>query len=288
MPSTQTSRKRKLGAALAELRTAAKIETADVVVALRKSPGTLSKIENGHVKPDWPTLTVLLALYQPGVEQREKIETLWHDAAESRSKIEHSAAMGPKYRAFLRSEADAESLKNLQQTVIPGLLQTARYAKAIHDAAETAFAEVKGSAQRSVSSRLARQARLSDPNAPLQFSAVIDEAVIHRRVGGDDVMIEQLRHLLEVAELPNVAIRVLPHDAGAYPTMMSPVTILGFDDPESPDTVYLEHQVGGQWIDKADEVAQFAKAFELAEAQALSTQESVALIRRQLERPEGK
>jgi hypothetical protein len=80
-----------------------------------------------------------------------------------------------------------------------------------------------------------------------------------------------------------VAIRVLPHDAGAHPTTMSPVTILGFDDPESPDTVYLEHQVGGQRIDKADEVTRFAEAFEPAEAQALSTRESAALIRRRLE-----
>ncbi|WP_158850838.1 helix-turn-helix domain-containing protein [Saccharothrix deserti] len=279
MPSTQTRRKRRLGEYLTGLRKASSHDPASVARILRKSPATVSKIENGHVRPDFPTLSVLLALYNADDEQRHAAESLWEDAVEEANRVEHTVDMSPKYRAFLRSEADAVSARTLQQTVIPGLLQTARYATAIH-VAEQRFQTGKRSLEKSVASRLARQRRLDDARDPLSLHAIIDEAVLRRVVGGPEVMAEQLRHLLDRAAAPNITVQVLPYQAGAHAVMTSAITILGFGDPSDPDSVYLEYHGGGRWIEDEAAVAAYAAEFEALAALALPTEESVALVRK--------
>ncbi len=286
MPSTQTRRKRRLGHRLAQLRQAAGLEPTVVAGRLRKSAGTLSKIENGHIRPDWPTLTLLLALYRVTDEDQHLTESLWEDAAEERTQIEHSAGMPPKFRAFLRSEADAFSLRSIGQTVVPGLLQTPAYATAIEEAARI-FVPVKGAPEKSVSSRIARQRRLQDERDPLRLDALIDEAVLWRAVGGTEVMIGQLRHLLEVGRLPNVTIRLIPFRAGEYGAMMSSVSILGFDDPQDPDCVYLEYQSGGQWVEAPEDVERYVTVFDATSAGALSPEATAALIDSRLKMLEG-
>ncbi|WP_447003227.1 helix-turn-helix domain-containing protein [Saccharothrix isguenensis] len=286
MPSTQTRRKRRLGECLAELRKASSQDPVSVARILRKSPATVSKIENGHVRPDFPTLSVLLALYNADEEQRQAAESLWEDAVEESTLVEHTVDMSPKYRAFLRSEADAVSARTLQQTVIPGLLQTARYATAIH-VAEQRFQTGKRSLEKSVASRLARQRRLVDEHNPLTLHAVVDEAALRRVVGGPEVMVEQLRHLLDSAGKPNITVQVLPYRAGAHGVMTSAITILGFDDRSDPDSVYLEYHGGGRWIEDEATVADYAAEFEALTALALPTEESAALVREVAAEMEG-
>jgi hypothetical protein len=123
-----------------------------------------------------------------------------------------------------------------------------------------------------------RKRRLHGPNA-LELTALLDEATIRRPIGGPYVMAGQLRYLLEVGELPNVAIRVIPFSAGEYGVMTGAVTILGFTQPDGPDAVYLEYPGGGQWIEKANDIAKFARTFDDALTLALSVEESAALIR---------
>lgn len=286
MPSTQTRRKRRLGEYLAGLRKTSSQDPVSVAGILRKSPATVSKIENGHVRPDFPTLSVLLALYNAGDEQRQTAESLWEDAVEEAAKIELTTDMSPKYRAFLRSETDAESARTLQQTVIPGLLQTHRYATAIH-VAERRFQTSKRSLEKSVASRMARQQRLVDDRDPLVLHAVLDEAVLHRVVGGPEVMAEQLRHLLARAEAPNITVQVLPYRAGAHGVMTSAITILGFEDPGDPDPVYLEYHGGGRWIEDEEAVANYVAEFEALAASALPAEESAALVREVAAEMEG-
>jgi transcriptional regulator with XRE-family HTH domain len=278
VPSTQTRRKRRLGEYLAGLRKAASQDPVSVSRILRKSPATVSKIENGHIRPDFPTLSVLLALYNAGEEQRKTAESLWEDAVDEGTRVEQTVDMSPKYRAFLRSEADAVSARTLQQTVVPGLLQTARYATAIH-VAERRFQTSKRVLEKSVTSRMARQQRLVDDDNPLTLHSIIDEAALRRVVGGPEVMAEQLRHLLKRAEAPNITVQVLPYRSGAYGVMTSAITILGFADPSDPDCVYSEYHGGGRWIEDEGTVTHYVAEFAALTAVALPTDESAALVR---------
>lgn len=286
MPSVRTRRKYKLGAHLAKLRIAAKLEQTDVAAQLRKSFATVSKIENGHVLPDFPTLSVLFALYNATDEDRQVADDLWEEARLDSKRVEHSSGMPPKFRAFLRAEMDASTERTLEQTIVPGLLQTPAYAMAMHEPMSR-FIRTKADAMRETSSRLKRQERLDDGD-PLTLHAVLDEAVIRRVVGSREVMAGQLRRLLDLAELPNVTVQMIPLDAGGYGLMSGGVTILSFPADEEPDVVYLEYPRGGEWIENADDVDKFAAAFEDTTALALPVEESAALIKAQMKALEGR
>lgn len=286
MPSVRTRRKFKLGAHLARLRVRAKLEQSEVADRLRKSMATVSKIENGHVQPDFPTMSIMLSLYGADEDDRQIAEDLWEEARQDSKKIEHSSGMPPKFRAFLRAEMDAASERALTQTVLPGLLQTPAYAKAVHRAWRR-FIRSDLDAERAISSRLRRQERLRGDDT-LTLRAVVDEAVIHRMMGGPAVMAGQLRRLLEDMKLPNVTIQVLPFETGGYGAMTGPVTILNFPTDEDPDVVYLEYPRGGEWIEDTHDVAKFADVFEEATALALPVEESAALIKARLKAIEGR
>lgn len=286
MPSVRTRRKFKLGAHLARLRVRAKLEQSEVADRLRKSMATVSKIENGHVQPDFPTMSIMLSLYDADEDDRQIAEDLWEEARQDSKKVEHASGMPPKFRAFLRAEMDAAHERTLQQTVMPGLLQTPAYAKAV-DKGWQRFIRSDLDAERAISSRLKRQERLRGEDL-LTLHAVVDEAVVRRLIGGRVVMAGQLRRLLEVMELPNVTVQVLPFDTGGYGAMTGAVTILNFPTDEDPDVVYLEYPRGGEWIEDGHDVAKFAGVFEDNTALALPVEESAALIRAQLKALEGR
>ncbi|WP_177154341.1 helix-turn-helix domain-containing protein [Actinosynnema pretiosum] len=283
MPSTQTRSKRKLGRRLAQLRVDAGRRPEEIALALRKSAGLVSKIENGHVMPDYPTLQVILA--QCGVTDavaRRAVEELWEEARSSAKPVEVSPGMSLKYRAYLRAEADAAEVLTVEQTLVPGLLQTSAYAAAVQ---RTTLRAVAGDgARKAVESRMARQRRVHAERDPLVVRAVVDEAVVRRVAGGSEVMVEQLHHLLVLQELPNVTIQVIPFERGLYTEMVSPFVLLNYPDPvEDPPLVYVEHRGGGQWVEDGGEVREFLGAFTRNAEVALSPEETSAFIRREME-----
>jgi hypothetical protein len=123
------------------------------------------------------------------------------------------------------------------------------------------------------------QQRLVDDHNPLTLHAIIGEAALRRVVGGPEVMVEQLRHLLDRAAAPNITAQVLPYRSGAYGVMTSAITILGFADPSDPDCVYSEYHGGGRWIEDEGTVTHYVAEFEALTAVALPTEESAALVR---------
>jgi transcriptional regulator with XRE-family HTH domain len=282
MPSTKTKPKEALGRELRQLRIAAGLEPAQVAERMRKSLATVSKHENGHVRPDFLVLSFLLDLYGVTDEQREHITGLWEEADDNLLPLQTSPDMGPKYKAFLRQEAMAATERTLGQTVIPGLLQTRAYAEAVHQPARSLAVKIT-SLEKSVESRIMRQRRLVDKQNPLVLHALIDEAALRRLMGGTEVMVDQLRHLLEVSKFPNVTIQVIPEAVGVYAFMGSAITILDFADPKDRSSIYVQHEGGGQWIEDPDEVEMRSAVFQkIAETQALSAVETRALIRARL------
>ncbi len=247
---------------------------------IRRNQSQISKIENGHILCAYAELTTLLTQYGATDDERTEAEALWDDAKQDSTRIDFSSAVPPKFRTYLRSEADAAVVRELAPCVIPGLLQTADYHAAIHAAAHRTLNPVVGT-EKAVASRMSRQ-KLLDGDDPLRLHALIDEGVLHRVVGDRAIMVWQLRHLVLLGRRDNITIQV------TYSTMSGGLIILGFDDPQDPDEVYLEYPGGGQWIDNRDDVRKFSQSFNDISAQATSAHASAVLIRALADELEGR
>ncbi|GAB3489510.1 helix-turn-helix domain-containing protein [Amycolatopsis cihanbeyliensis] len=281
MPSVQTRRKRKLGQFLHSLRKRAGKTEEDFENLTRKSQATLSRIESGHSLPGWNVLGAMLTFYEASEGERREAEDMWTDANQDSKRVAHPTVYNPKGRAFARTEVDANSSRTIESLGIPGLLQTPEYTattwKSSHQFHNPAVDE-----GRVLAARASRAKILHGPDA-LELHALLDEAVIHREVGGPQVMAAQLRHLLTLAEMPNVTIQVIPFSAGSYGTMSGGgSTILGFADEQDPDAVYLEYPGGGEWVENEEDVQKFVASFrDVASEAALSPAASAELIGRQ-------
>ncbi|MGW0498280.1 helix-turn-helix domain-containing protein [Streptomyces sp. NPDC003007] len=187
------------------------------------------------------------------------------------------AAAKSKYREHFAEAAEAETLataiREYASMLIPGLLQTPPYVRAVSraylpSAAEEAIEEL-------VTGRMERARILDDPTKPLLWT-VVDEAALRRVTGGPEVMAGALRHLIGLIRQNRVIVQVLPFDAGAHPGMQGCVRLMDFDD--APPLVYLEGVDTGRLEDDPATVARYRLYFELLTASALSPQKSLALI----------
>jgi hypothetical protein len=138
--------------------------------------------------------------------------------------------------------------------------------------------------ERRVRVRLARQALLTQ-GGPIDLWAVLDEAVVSRPVGGDEVMRAQLGRLVAAADLPNVTLQILPFSAGAHAGMDGTFAILDFPEPRDPGAVYAENATGGLFLEKPDELRKYVFIFNQIRAAALCPDESVALIAKLAKEP---
>lgn len=164
---------------------------------------------------------------------------------------------------------------------MPGLLQTPAYARALFTS--TLVWDRGAALEDAVAVRAIRQERLADWENPLHLEAIVDEAALRRPVGGPDVHRAQLEHLLRAAELSTVTLQVLPFAAGEYPTMASPLMLLGFGALGEPDIAYVEHSLGAVIMDKGPDVRRASLYFDRLRAEALGLAASAALVRRALD-----
>jgi len=175
------------------------------------------------------------------------------------------------FKSYLGYEAKADSLKLFQAQVVHALLQTERYARALLSLAED-ISDLDGD----VAERLSRQSILTrtDP-APPYVWLLLDEAVLRRRIGGADVMREQLEHLLEMSLHPRVCIQVIPFSAGEHKGLDGPFALI---DQEDRQVAYTEAHMGGRLIEDGKEVRRLGVNYDLARAKALSDDETRVLI----------
>jgi transcriptional regulator with XRE-family HTH domain len=279
--SSPTVRRRRLATELHRLRQASKLTIEQVAETLEWSPGKVSKIENARVSVLPRDARKLLDVY--GVTEGEERELLLTLARESRERgwwQQYSEVVPEWFATYVGLEVEASTISAYQAEIVPGLLQTERYAAALHRAELMNATEEE--IQRHVAVRMERQARLSQPDAP-QFWVVLNEAVIRRVVGERAVMHEQLLKLAEAASAPNITLQVLPFGAGAHASMDSAFWIVGFDPPTDGEIVYLEHPTCSLYLEKAEEVARYRLIYEHLRAASLSFDESRRLIVRSSE-----
>ena len=178
------------------------------------------------------------------------------------------------YATYVGLEAEAVTISDFQSSVVPGLLQTADFARAGHEAAMPRLSPAQIEMQ--IEAKLTRQALLMQANPP-SFEAVLDEAALHRVVGGPRVMAAQLGHLIEAASLPNVTIQVIPFAAGSRPGLESNFNILELPPP-TPSVVFVEGLVGSMYLERADDLERYRKVFERLQSIALSPKDTISTI----------
>jgi hypothetical protein len=180
------------------------------------------------------------------------------------------------FSTYVGLEAEAVAIRRYQSTVVPGLLQTADYARAVHEAGFPIVSPKR--VAELVEVRMMRQRLLSRQPA-LRFWVVLDEAVLHRLVGGPKVMSAQLDRLIEAAALPNVTVQVITYGAGAHPAMDSTFSMLDFAS-SVPSVVYVEGLVGRIYLDSPRDIARYQQVFESLVTVALTPKESIELVKR--------
>jgi hypothetical protein len=177
----------------------------------------------------------------------------------------------PTYRDFISLESQASAMRTLETTVVPGLLQTPEYARAV------TRASVEGGAEDQLDTlvevRLARQDVLR-AQPPLELCAVLDEAVLRREVGGPEVMARQLGRLVEAARLPQVRLQVLPFAAGAHIGVTGPFVIFSFSRTSDLDVVVLDHLTSSLYLERKEDLQAYTEAFNALRAHALSPGDS--------------
>lgn len=201
-------RRRRLAAALRRLR--GNRTGGEVSGALGWSPSKISRFEQGRDRLPVPEVEKLLDFYGVGDPERGALLSLARDATEKGWWEDYANALPAEYEEFIGLEAEAASVAQYQVEVMPGLLQTEEYARQLFAGYQRIVPTLApGTIDQRVTVRMIRQQVLNrDP--PLDFHVVIDESVLLRRIGGQELMYAQLLHLAEVAEQSNVRLQILP------------------------------------------------------------------------------
>jgi transcriptional regulator with XRE-family HTH domain len=244
-----------LGARLRRLREAAGISCEDAGRAIRGSASKISRLELGRTGFKLRDVADLLTRY--GVDEEAERATMLALAAHANAANwwqEHADVVPGWLEQYLELEPAASLIRTYQVQLVPGLLQTEDYARAVvrlgrPDAPE---AEV----ERRVELRMARQ-RILHRDEPTRLWAVIDEASLRRPIGGPTVMRAQVEHLIEASRLPHVNLQVLPLGAGGHGACGGSITMLRFSEDELPDVVYLEHLFTAVYMNKPVDTANY-------------------------------
>ncbi|MER7891968.1 helix-turn-helix transcriptional regulator [Micromonospora sp. NPDC094482] len=197
-------------------------------------------------------------------ELRRDVADIWPDTSRRRDPI--------WFRPWQEIEREAVSLRSYQSVVLPGLLQTEAYARAVLGGAGLI---PRGDVERLIVARLNRQGILKQDDPP-QFTAVVDEAVLRRPVGGPATMREQLRALVAACGEPHVRVHVVPATVGAYAGLNGPFVIAAARDHRVAG--YLDNQLQGQVVSDPDDIAAILTAWENVRGEALSRRQSLDLI----------
>jgi len=253
-----TVRRLQLGARLRTLRLAKGVTREQAGWEIRASESKISRMELGRVSFKERDVTDLLRLY--GVEDPGEHERLLALAREANTPgwwHSYGDVLSTWFQNYLDLEQSAELIRTYEIQFVPGLLQTDAYARAVillgHGSASTE--EIS----RRADLRMARKQMLNRTDPP-RLWAVLDEAVLRRPIGGTAVLREQIESLLEASKLPSVRLQVIPFQSGGHAAAGGAFSILRFPYPDMPDVVYIEHLTSGLYLDKREDVDQYAAA----------------------------
>lgn len=274
-----TVRRRRLAAELRRLRERAGFIGEEVAARLGWSTSKLSRIETAKsgIKPE--DLELLLGLYGLDEPHRSELKALAQEPHRAGRLKAISAGLPGVHAEFLNVEAEAESVWNWEPQIVPGLLQTEGYARAVMAGWHSMFTAPPSEIERRVEARHLRQQVLQrDP--PLQLSVVMDESVLYRKLGDASVMRGQLQHIIEASQRPNIKVRILPLK-NDHPVATVAFTYIKFPQLyEMPldDIVTFEHLTDTGQIDDPDDTYKYGIVFKALEESSLDPDQSRAKL----------
>jgi hypothetical protein len=264
-----------LGNQLRQLREASGISTGAAGHAIRASHAKISRMELGRVGFKERDVADLLTLYGITDEQergsflalarRANVPGWWHH---------YSDILPSWFEMYLGLEQASAVIRTYEPQLVPGLLQTPEGARAVIQLGNLGASETE--LDRRVALRMKRQKVLTQPGAP-NLWAVVDEAALWR-LDGRSAMREQIQHLIDMTELPNITLQVMPFYSGAHAAVGGPFTILRFSEADLPDLVYLEQLTSALYLDKDDDVQHYLVVMDRLCIQAKSPAETIRFL----------
>ncbi len=257
----------RLGRTLRDLREGAGLTLAEVGARLGCSSATVSRMEVGKTRPSIEDVLAALELFDADAALRERCLRLASQASARPWWAPYRMVLGE----YIALETEAVLLRSWQPLAIEGLLQTEAYARAVFEAGS---ADSK-SIDLQVQARMARQHLMQGPD-PLAVSVILHEHALRTPVGGLEVMRAQLAHLADVAQWPNVTLRILPRRIGAHPGMGGAFVLITI--PEDPPYVFVEGAPGEIITSKPDFVRDYERRWEQLTTAALRPEDSSEIL----------
>ncbi|MFG1905825.1 helix-turn-helix domain-containing protein [Kribbella sp. NPDC048928] len=273
-----------LGGHLRRMRVAAGISRSDAGWEIRSSESKISRMELGRVGLRERDVSDLLTLY--GLDDEEERERLLGLAREANNPgwwHRFGDVLPSWFQSYIDLEGTAELIRLYDLQLIPGLLQTPEYTRAVVQLGRGSVPTEE--VERRIALRLQRQEALTRPE-PIRPWAVVDEAALRRPVGGVTCIVEQLDHLIKISEMPNVTLQVAPFGLGGHAAQAGAFTILRFREPDLPDKVYIEHLTSALYLDTPEELDQYTAAMEalcVAAPQPAKSRDFIMNIRKEFE-----
>lgn len=235
-------------------------------------------VETGKVKLPAERLAQLVKIYELDPDEAAELEALRVGATRRCWWHQYAQIFPAEFIRFLGYEAGAEQIRSYHSETIHGLLQTEDYARAVIRGGTTTIRLTE--VERRVAVRTTRQERLTG-DKPLRISTVLAEGALRQQVGGPAVMRDQLKHLIEMSTTrpDQIDIRVMPFRAGAHPALGGPFEILSYCSPRLPDLVWQEVLTSIDIIDQSARVTDYLVTFSETRERALSSGDSVALMK---------
>jgi transcriptional regulator with XRE-family HTH domain len=264
-------RRRELAALLRALRNEKGLTVEQVAEHLLCSTSKVSRMETGHGIATPRDIRDLCDLYEvTDAAERDRMMTLAREGKRRAWWQSYDLA----YANYVGLEEEAVAISAFQSSVVHGLLHTADYARANHESSMPRLDPEQ--IDRQIEAKLTRQRILTQADPP-SFAVVLDEAALHRMVGGRQVMSAQLAKIVDMSALPNVKVQVLPYEVGAHPALESNFTILQLPDA-TPGVVFVEGMIGSTYLERAEDLKRYHDIFGQLQSIALSPKDTTELI----------
>lgn len=269
-----------LGSQLRRLREAKGITREEAGYAIRASGSKISRLELGRVSFKERDVVDLLEMYGVDEAERASLVALAKEANSPGWWHMYSDVLPEWFQVYVGLEEAASLIRLYEVQFVPGLLQSADYARAVISLGLPGAAPEE--IERRVSLRLARQELLAKPGGP-RLWAVVDEAALRRPIGGREVMRAQLGRLIDAAREPNITVQVVPFRSGGHAAEAGAFAIMRFPEADLPDVVYLEQLTSALYLDKREDVEKYTEVMERLTVESESPERTVHILSGMLE-----
>jgi transcriptional regulator with XRE-family HTH domain len=269
-----------LGSQLRMLREVKGITREEAGYAIRASGSKISRMELGRVSFKERDVTDLLQLYGVDEDETATLVALAVQANTPGWWHKYGDVLPDWFQVYVGLEEAASLIRLYEVQFVPGLLQTADYARAVVRLGQPGAAPEE--IERRISLRMGRQELLTKPAGP-RLWAIVDEAALRRPIGGKEVMRAQLEQLILATEEPQVTLQVMPFRSGGHAAEAGAFTIMRFPEPDLPDVVYLEQLTSALYLDKRDDVEKYTEVMERLSVESESPERSVDILSGMLE-----